>query len=268
MLSTDSQRVKDYTVDVVNNSNGIKAVALAVRVLRESPILLTSGGPDSFIVWHLLGKPTMLYVDLGHRYSNQEREALKQLAAKYEDFVVLYRPYLGVGMAEQRDAFIPARNLLLATVASWESNKIYLALQKGELDLYDRSSEFCCQVSGILSKCHGQEVTVTSPIWDMTKAGLVKKYLEMGLPSEDLLQTWSCYTGSSGQLLMKACASCQACFRRWIAFSYNGLSESWYERMAQWSGVQEYLQKMKEGKYDVERTEETMSVFRKYGVVG
>ena len=101
-----------------------------------------------------------------------------------------------------------------------------------------------------------------SPFYEMTKGELIRWYLKQGLSKEELFATWTCYRG--GQT---PCARCGACFRRWIAFSLNGLEEPWYEKISKWEGVCAYKEKMKRGEYESERTKETLEVFRKWGVI-
>lgn len=60
----------------------------------------------------------------------------------------------------------------------------------------------------------GNPVRIVAPIITDTKAEIVKKALELGVPLEE---TWSCYAGES-----KPCGSCDSCRIRAAAFTVNG----------------------------------------------
>lgn len=63
----------------------------------------------------------------------------------------------------------------------------------------------------------GNALTVVAPFLDKTKAYVVEKGTELGVPFE---LTWSCYEGQD-----KACGVCGTCRDRLIAFAENGLTD-------------------------------------------
>jgi len=58
------------------------------------------------------------------------------------------------------------------------------------------------------------------------------------------------------------------CFRRWIALEYAGIKcLDWFNRdLRKWEGIRNYVEKMKKGMYDDDRTLETIFVLDKYGL--
>ena len=63
----------------------------------------------------------------------------------------------------------------------------------------------------------GNAVTIEAPFVNWTKAEVVKKGLELGVPYE---YTWSCYEGGE-----KPCGICGACRDRAEAFRLNGVED-------------------------------------------
>jgi 7-cyano-7-deazaguanine synthase len=236
---------------------------------REDMILLYSGGLDSYIGWHFLDRPRTVYIDIEHRYRFNE---LKAIGVTIPETKVIYRR-LYLGDVERPDAYIPMRNafLLLATALEADMEKgeqIAMVVQKGELDLEDRTPWFFHTMSTILSTLNKCNMRVISPFFDMTKTDMVKWYVTQRLPIKDLKRTWSCYNPSpdiaTGGYI--PCGACGACFRRWVAFELNGIQETytmnpWETRLAE-----EYIQKMKAGKYDEQRTDETFRALKSVGV--
>ena len=63
----------------------------------------------------------------------------------------------------------------------------------------------------------GNELTIEAPFVSLTKADVVKKGLELGVPYE---LTWSCYAGDD-----KPCGKCGTCIDRQKAFAENGIAD-------------------------------------------
>lgn len=220
-------------------------------------ILLFSGGPDSFIAYHYLNKPKTLYVDLGHRYAAHEIERVKKLVP---DTVIDTR--LNLADWEAKDANIPLRNAFLTMIASHYDSDVVLVVQKGELNIPDRSVRFFNQFQEMLTFLSEKLITISDAFFDMTKTQMVKWYLKEGLNPDTLISTRSCY--SPGE---NPCGACAACFRRWVAFINNDIIEKYENDITKYSEIPEYIEKMKHGKYDSVRTEETLRALRKVGVI-
>lgn len=221
-------------------------------------ILLFSGGLDSLIGYYYLGEPPVLYCDIGHKYAYKERRVVQEIAKKAKMNLII-EDSLKLGKWEKPDADIPQRNMFLIMMGSYYGDNIHLVVQKGEMSIPDRSKEFFMETSKWVSFLHGKDKRVTTPFSQMTKTQMVKWYLDTGHDSELLLSTTSCYGQEEGN-----CGQCGACFRRWIALESNGLSEPYVNDIKKWEGIKTYVEKMKSGKYDEERAEETKKVLERY----
>ena len=80
----------------------------------------------------------------------------------------------------------------------------------------DCSSEFNEAINRAIYLGSGCELRVEAPFIGLTKAQVVKKGLELGVPYE---LTWSCYEGGD-----KPCGKCGTCIDRAAAFAENGVS--------------------------------------------
>jgi 7-cyano-7-deazaguanine synthase in queuosine biosynthesis len=180
-------------------------------------ILLFSGGLDSYIAWHYLNKPKTLYIDLGHRYAAHELEMVNKLIPS-----TIIDTRLNLADWEEKDANIPLRNAFLVMIASKYDDDVVLVVQKGEMNIPDRSMRFFNYYGDWLSYLwgDGRTVTFSTPFFNMTKTDMVRWYISAGLDTEKLISTRSCY--SPGDL---PCGNCAACFRRWVAFTNNNLGE-------------------------------------------
>ena len=220
-------------------------------------ILLFSGGMDSYIGWHFLNKPKTLYVDLGHRYAVHEVDMVKKLVP---DTVIDTR--LNLAEFEAKDANIPLRNAFLTMVASYYDDNIALVVQKGELNIPDRSVHFFNEFGRMLTYLWGKRVTLTTPFFTMTKTEMVRWYVDKGLDIDVLLSTRSCY--SPGDV---PCGNCAACFRRWVALINNGLSEEYENDITKYDEIPYYVEAMKKGKYDFVRARETLDALKLVGII-
>jgi hypothetical protein len=214
-------------------------------------ILLLSG-LDSYIAWHFEGQPQTLYCALGHRYQSKEEQWISELVPS-----TIREHTLNLGLWEEPDAYIPMRNAFLVMVAAKYSDHIILTVQKGELSLPDRSPPFMHFASGLTSYLNDRNISITSPFLHMTKTEMVRWYLDQGLPVANLLKTVSCYSGED-----KPCGRCNACFRRWVAFTNNGIEEAYQHNILEYEGIPIYLKKMKDGIYEEQRVNETLNALR------
>ena len=220
-------------------------------------ILLFSGGMDSFVAYHYLNKPKTLYVDLGHRYMTHEVDMVKKLIPK-----TIIDTRLNLADWEQKDANIPLRNAFLIMIASKYDRDVVLVVQRGEMNIPDRSVYFFNNFGEWLTFLWGDKRSISTPFFHMTKTQMVEWYLKMDLSIKELISTRSCY--SPGEL---PCGNCAACFRRWVAFINNDLHEEYENSITKYSGIENYIEKMKLRKYDKLRTEETFTALRKVGII-
>jgi len=193
------------------------------KVGKQGEVFLFSGGMDSLIGVLYTGCERLLYVRLGHRYQFWEEWAAKRVADELGLWVeVVNGPEMTA--YERPDAWIPGRNLALAFMGAVEHDRVWLALQKGETDLADRSPDFCLVVSGIFTSLFGRQVVVDSPFWHMDKQEMVAWYLTQGMNLAMLRLSRSCFSGGE-----RECGDCPACFRKFVALAYNGIEcEDWF----------------------------------------
>ena len=81
----------------------------------------------------------------------------------------------------------------------------------------DCSSDFNEAINRAIYLGSGCELRVEAPFIGLTKAQVVKKGLELGVPYE---LTWSCYEGGD-----KPCGKCGTCIDRAAAFAANGAED-------------------------------------------
>lgn len=81
----------------------------------------------------------------------------------------------------------------------------------------DTGKAFQEAISAAVHIGSGNALTVVAPFVDKTKAYVVKKGAELGVPFE---LTWSCYEGHD-----RACGVCGTCRDRLAAFAENGLTD-------------------------------------------
>ena len=78
----------------------------------------------------------------------------------------------------------------------------------------DCSLDFVNAMNQAIYLGSGNQLTIEAPFVSLTKADVVKKGLELGVPYE---LTWSCYEGGE-----KPCGKCGTCIDRMRAFELNG----------------------------------------------
>lgn len=121
--------------------------------------------------------------------------------------------------------YVPFRNgLFLSSAASIALSKncsvIYYGVHGDDAagNAYpDCSVDFNEAMGRAIYLGSGNELTIEAPFVSLTKADVVKKGLELGVPYE---LTWSCYAGSD-----KPCGKCGTCIDRQKAFAENGIAD-------------------------------------------
>ncbi|MBP0962348.1 MAG: 7-cyano-7-deazaguanine synthase QueC [Oscillospiraceae bacterium] len=121
--------------------------------------------------------------------------------------------------------YVPFRNgLFLSSAASIALSKncsiIYYGVHSDDAagNAYpDCSVDFNEAMGRAIYLGSGNELTIEAPFVSLTKADVVKKGLELGVPYE---LTWSCYVGDD-----KPCGKCGTCIDRKKAFEENGITD-------------------------------------------
>ena len=175
-------------------------------------ILLFSGGIDSFVAYHYLGKPPTVYFDLGTRYSKKELKVVKELIPS-----TIIDCSIDLGNREVGEkAYVPFRNLILACLANKYSDEIVIAGVADD-NVSDKTPEAFESFSTLLSRLEQRNINVTSPFWSLTKEEVVAWYRE-NLKDDRILNTISCYSDDDNTY----CGKCPSCFRKWVALRSNG----------------------------------------------
>ena len=181
--------------------------------LRHRSILLFSGGMDSFIAWHYLKYPPVLFLNAKQAYSEKEIKTVKYFSRKYGKMKLHIDNSLDLSKWEEGNFYIPYRNIFFVMIASLYAQKVYLVGIKG-----DRVDDNNPSASGLISKFllnfnENKNIEVTSPFYKMSKSNMVKWYIDNDLPVDDLLKTRSCFSKKT----MNQCGQCSSCFRRWVS---------------------------------------------------
>lgn len=121
--------------------------------------------------------------------------------------------------------YVPFRNgLFLSSAASIalsnDCSVIYYGAHSDDAagNAYpDCSSDFNDAMNRAIYLGSGKQLEIIAPFVNLTKADVVKKGLELGVPYE---MTWSCYEGSD-----KPCGVCGTCRDRIKAFEANGVTD-------------------------------------------
>lgn len=231
----------------------------------DEHVILFSGGPDSLIgYFHIIAKfkktPTGIYVPLGHKYQEREITAVNLFKNKWNMQVDVLPQYESYGLFEREDAEIPGRNLLLALLsAHLNTSNIWIVAQEGEREIPDRSDMFFTMTSALLSLLFRGDIKVGTMFNQMSKVEMVKWFLktnEIDLTAKErelmLRDTHSCYKNG-----FNPCGECPACFRRWVAFSLNGIDEGRMFKDIAYSDIAHYYEsEIMEGKYKGKRGDE------------
>lgn len=119
--------------------------------------------------------------------------------------------------------YVPFRNgLLLSTAASIALSKecsiIYYGVHSDDAAgaaYPDCTEVFNNAMNTAIYEGSGKQLYIEAPFVSCTKAEIVKKGLELGVPYE---LTWSCYAGND-----EPCGKCGTCIDRENAFTANGI---------------------------------------------
>lgn len=227
---------------------------------KYDSVLLFSGGLDSYIAWHYLNHPPVIFLNAKQSYFQKELIAVQNIAQKNKNMELIVDNSLDLSFWEEPDHYIPYRNVFFSMIASLYSDKVYLIGIKG--DRVDDNNPEATKLMSIFYRNfnHENKVTVTSPFYNMTKSEIVKWYLDKKLPVENLLLTRSCYGTDS----LNQCGKCSSCFRRWVALENNGIKEKYDSNPWEWSEVKRYLDDIKKGVYNKDRAKETIQALSKY----
>ena len=246
-------------------------------------ICLFSSGIDSLasLIWarEQYGKENVLalYCNIGQRYATKEMKSFKEICFDLEqDNVIDSRLNLGnLELPAEMNSIIPYRNpffnLIASTYRPPEGGNILIQnVVRGESSTIDRRAIFNEKLQRFLPYADARKVNIIAPHQGWTKGEICKwltAYISPSKPvrcsNELILKTVGCYSSST-----KGCGVCSSCFRRWIALNYAGIptQDQFEHDPSQWSGVNNYVLEMQNGKYDLARVSETFKVLRDHGI--
>lgn len=212
-------------------------------------IVLVSGGMDSCVSAAIAAAEDaqigILHISYGQRTEARERKAFNDIADFYgvKDRLDVSIEYLAkIGGSSLTDAsievteadldskkiptsYVPFRNAnMLAIATSWAevigATSIYIGAVAEDSSGYpDCRPEFyeAFQRTIDTGTKPDTRIQIRTPIIDLTKAGIVKKGVELNAP---LHLTWSCYRSED-----LACGTCDSCALRLRGFAQVGLTD-------------------------------------------
>lgn len=187
------------------------------RSFSDRPILLFSGGLDSYLGAVEEPNALLLFIDTGVPYAWADRTRAEHLAAVLNRDLYVLEGVLD--FADFASPMIPNRNLLLLSVAAQMSDHIMMCGVHEDLTR-DGSRRFYRQAARAIGTGQGTRVKITNPLHWRSKPQAVRRYLKRGGNVHALLKTRSCYHRGDGH-----CGACDACMKRYIAFHANNITE-------------------------------------------
>jgi len=121
--------------------------------------------------------------------------------------------------------YVPARNTILLSIALAyaevvEADEIWIGANQVDYSGYPDCREEYLEAFAILGNLatkrgvEGNPIFIRAPLLKLTKAEIIKKGMELGVPYH---LTWSCYQGGE-----KACGKCDSCILRLKGFEEAG----------------------------------------------
>lgn len=209
-------------------------------------LVIYSGGLDSTVLLYDLHKAGhelhALSVNYGQRHGCELTQAAKICAGlgvdhKLADLSTLRFLLAGssltspeIAVAEghyseenMKTTVVPNRNMILLAIATGHAlsigaGQVAYAAHSGDHAIYpDCRNEFADAMAGAMALCDWKQVELSRPFVDWTKADIVKRGAELGVPFD---LTWSCYKGGS-----QHCGRCGTCIERREAFDLADVTD-------------------------------------------
>lgn len=176
-------------------------------------VVLVSGGTDSLINADTNPDATLLFVDF-HADAYGELVACQKLFQDRALEQIIIRPMIPSGDG----VFVPARNLMLATLAVHYGDHIIIGAMRDDHST-DKTPRALEMISKILSEQAGRRIMVTAPLRELYKFEAVAFYATTDERRRRMNDTWSCYSRGPYR-----CFDCKACFRWSVALRYAGIN--------------------------------------------
>ena len=214
--------------------------------MSESTIIIYSGGLDSTtLMYHLKSRGhriKALGINYGQRHI-KELAAAKEICAELDiEFNTGDLSGLGSLLAENslttaevnvpdghyaeesmQITVVPNRNMLMLSVGiAWaisaNFDSVAYAAHAGDHVIYpDCRPEFAYALASAARLCHYRSIEIQFPFIRKTKAEIVKRGHQLGVP---FASTWSCYKGEK-----QHCGRCGTCTERAEAFVLAGVTD-------------------------------------------
>lgn len=202
-------------------------------------VILCSAGVDSYILraylTHHKHNFDNLYFDHGGRYVNKELHYLP-------DDVIVTKS-LNLKDLEEESAFIPNRNILMATIAaSMGYDKIWIGGSASDR-VNDNNKKVFDDLSEYLTGVNGRYIKIDSPFWNVYKEDMIRWFYnnKVGCVSDLVDYTFSCFNPIKKKKTREykvgavyysyktyECHGCSACFRKSAALHSIGIMIPFY----------------------------------------
>ncbi len=212
---------------------------------RKTIVVLSGGLDSTTLLYHLLDAGhtlKALSVNYGQRHSRELRAAseicaitgveqrvvdLSGLAAIFGHNALTDKaldvPHGDYSPKTMAVTTVPNRNMILLSIATgWAIASDFTAVafgaHSGPYTPYpDCQPQFAAAMNAATHVCDERSIEVLAPFIHWTKADIVKRGHELGVPFE---LTWSCYEGGD-----VSCGKCSTCVDRARAFQESGLCD-------------------------------------------
>jgi 7-cyano-7-deazaguanine synthase len=214
--------------------------------MRRKTIVVFSGGLDSTtLLYHLISlghEVKAISFDYGQRH-RKELDAARDIAQllKIEHRIVdvcgvkvvfgsnaltdhsVDVPEGEYSLDTMQVTIVPNRNMIMLSIAiGWaiaeEFDSVAFGAHSGEYTPYpDCQPAFAASMNAVAHVCDYARIEVLAPFVNWSKADIVRRGAEIGVPFE---RTWSCYEGGSDP-----CGKCSTCLDRLAAFQDRTRSE-------------------------------------------
>ncbi len=220
--------------------------------MGKNAVILLSGGLDSATTLGMASKEGFdcyaLSFSYGQRHDRELESAMKvgkffdvkEHRIVHLDLGDIVRSALTIGddpLPEEREpedmqdipsSYVPARNTIMLSIALAyaevvDADSIFIGVNaldySGYPDCRPEYIEAYQKLANLATKraIQGKPVTVETPLILMTKAEIIMKGMELGVPYD---LTWSCYRGGE-----KACGRCDSCVLRLKGFREAGFED-------------------------------------------
>ena len=214
--------------------------------MKKFGIVLVSGGMDSCVTAAIAREENneiaFLHISYGQLTERRERKAFNDIADFYKvekrlEVSIEYLAKIGGSSLTDKSievtkadleskeiptSYVPFRNAnMLAIATSWaevlQANSIYIGAVSEDSSGYpDCRPEFYAAFEKTIETGTKPDtfIKIKTPILDLSKAGIVKKAMELNAP---LHLSWSCYRSEDA-----ACGTCDSCALRLRGFAQAG----------------------------------------------